>query len=59
MIYQEHGHRGIWSMSIAVVERSPDIKQIPHMTTYPVIDSAQNLKIIDTYTFEDEACTLQ
>jgi hypothetical protein len=26
MIYQEHGHRGIWSMSIAVVERSPDIK---------------------------------
>jgi hypothetical protein len=26
MIYQEHGHRGIWSMSIAAVERSPDIK---------------------------------
>jgi hypothetical protein len=21
MIYQEHGHRGIWSMSIAAVER--------------------------------------
>jgi hypothetical protein len=26
MIYKEHGHRGIWSMSIAVVERSPDIE---------------------------------
>jgi hypothetical protein len=26
MIYQEHGHREIWSMSIAAVERSPDMK---------------------------------
>jgi hypothetical protein len=27
MIYQEHGHRGIWSMSIAAVDRSPDKKK--------------------------------
>jgi hypothetical protein len=26
MIYQEYGHRGIWSMSIAVGEHSPDIE---------------------------------
>jgi hypothetical protein len=26
MTYQEHGPRGMWSTSIAVVERSPDIE---------------------------------
>jgi hypothetical protein len=26
MTYQEHGHRGMWFISIAAVERSPDIE---------------------------------
>jgi hypothetical protein len=26
MTYQKLGHRGMWSISIAVVERSPDIE---------------------------------
>jgi hypothetical protein len=26
MTYQEYEHRGVWSISIATVERSPDIE---------------------------------
>jgi hypothetical protein len=26
MTYQDHGHRGVWSISMKVVERSPDIE---------------------------------
>jgi hypothetical protein len=29
MIYQEHGHRGMRFISIAVVEPSPDIIEVP------------------------------
>jgi hypothetical protein len=39
MTYQEHGHKGMWSISIALVELSPDIE---------VLDTVSEIETHDT-----------